>query len=93
MDNIGWSPIEVTLTGGVCTSGQGGDQGKTGIYLGVDKKSHKSLLDLTRLIRHYGGKETLIDVGPRIDAFRVRKTHDFFTLTLRPTLIGSTLSG
>merc|ERR1711871_1832550 len=69
LDNIGWAPTEVTMTGGVCTTGEGG---KKGIFLGVDKKSHKELLSLTRLIRDYGGKENGIKLGPRIDAFRAR---------------------
>ena len=71
MDEIGWAPTEITLSGGVCTDD--GD-GKKGIHLAVDKKSHKKLLDLTRLIRFYGGKNNkpAIEVGRRIDAFRAK---------------------
>merc|ERR1711924_16622 len=55
VSSFGWSPVDVELEGGLCTTSgsESGDIPGIGIHFGVSKKSHEALVTLTRLIRHF----------------------------------------
>merc|ERR1719160_173194 len=69
VDSMGWVPVNITLAKGWCTSAA---DGARGLHLGVDADTKAQLVKLTRLIRHYAGKETGIKLGPRMGTFRAR---------------------
>jgi len=79
VDSFAWDPVHDLHIGGISCSPaiskpnqQPFPQGAVALELGLTADSHKSLLKLTRMVRHYASKETGIKIEPRASKFATR---------------------